>query len=109
MNIKRSLKTKLIFQYMVIVIVCMLVIPTAISELLDRQFRGFATERLRENELEVAEFFAKMYIENGSWQGCSLFPRGSDFLRWPMVVVQLFDEKGVEVRKYSRILQIGSQ
>ena len=62
MNIKRSLRTKLMFQYMVIVIVCMLVIPTAISELLDRQFRGFATERLRENELEVAEFFAKMYI-----------------------------------------------
>ncbi|MCQ4762950.1 cell wall metabolism sensor histidine kinase WalK [Cloacibacillus evryensis] len=105
MNIKRSLRTKLIFQYMVIVIVCMLVIPTAISELLDRQFRGFATERLRENELEVAEFFAKMYIENGSWQGCSLFPRGSDFLRWPMVVVQLFDEKGVEVRKYSRMMK----
>ena len=38
MNVKRSLRTKLIFQYMVIVIVCMLVIPTAISELLDRQF-----------------------------------------------------------------------
>ena len=89
MNVKRSLRTKLIFQYMVIVIVCMLVIPTAISELLDRQFRGFATDRLRENEVEIAEFFAKMYIENGSWRGCRLFPRGSDFLRWPMVMVQL--------------------
>ncbi|WP_302805263.1 sensor histidine kinase [Cloacibacillus porcorum] len=105
MNVKRSLRTKLIFQYMVIVIVCMLVIPTAISELLDRQFRGFATDRLRENEVEIAEFFAKMYIENGSWRGCRLFPRGSDFLRWPMVMVQLFDADGIEVRSYSRMMK----
>ena len=62
MNIKRSLRTKLLFQYMVIVIVCMLVIPTAIAELLDRQFRSFATERLRESEQDITEYFALVYI-----------------------------------------------
>lgn len=48
---------------MVIVIVCMLVIPTAISELLDRQFRGFATDRLRENEVEIAEFLPRCTLK----------------------------------------------
>lgn len=105
MNIKRSLRTKLLFQYMVIVIVCMLVIPTAIAELLDRQFRSFATERLRESEQDITEYFALVYIETGSWNGGGLFPRGADFLRWPMVTVQLFDKNGVEVRKYSRIMK----
>ena len=39
---KRSLRTQMLVQYVVIVIICMLVIPTGISKLLDRQFRLFA-------------------------------------------------------------------
>ena len=103
MSVKRSLRTQLIFQYMVIVIVCMLIIPTAISELLDMQFRNFASERLRENESEIAELFAALYVQSGSWDICALLPMDADFLRWPMVTVQLTDEDGGEVRTYSRM------
>lgn len=103
MSVKRSLRTQLIFQYMVIVIVCMLIIPTAISELLDMQFRNFASERLRENESEIAELFAALYVQSGSWDICALLPMDADFLRWPMVTVQLTDEDGDEVRTYSRM------
>ena len=50
---KHSLRSQLIFQYMVIVIVCMLVIPTAISELLEWQFKNFLNDRLDETFAEA--------------------------------------------------------
>ena len=52
---KHSLRSQLIFQYMVIVIVCMLVIPTAISELLEWQFKNFLNDRLDEYETEFTD------------------------------------------------------
>lgn len=108
MTVKRSLRTQLIFQYMVIVLVCMLIIPTAISELLDRQFRNFASERLRENEDEIAKLFAAFYVQSGSWDLCAMLPLSADFLRWPIVTVQLTDEDGDEVRTYSRLKQLSA-
>ncbi|MDO5116790.1 MAG: HAMP domain-containing sensor histidine kinase [Synergistaceae bacterium] len=97
---KHSLRSKLIFHYMVIVVVCMLVIPTAISELLDRQFKSFANERLTGYMNELTEYFASTYAGNGSWRGDWL-PRGADFLRWPLVAVRLTDADGRFVRSYS--------
>jgi len=35
----------MLFQYVVIVIICMLVIPAGISKLLDRQFRLFTSDQ----------------------------------------------------------------
>lgn len=101
-KMKHSLRAKLTFQYMVIVIVCMLVIPTAISELLDWQFRNFAKERQTEYEEELAAYFASVYIENGTWLGRGVLPRGSDFLRWPMVMIEVKDSVGLTVRTYGR-------
>ena len=60
---KHSLRSQLIFQYMVIVIVCMLVIPTAISELLEWQFKNFLNDRLDEYETEFTDYFASLYEE----------------------------------------------
>ncbi|MDO4987486.1 MAG: HAMP domain-containing sensor histidine kinase [Synergistes sp.] len=103
MKVKRSLRTQLIFQYMVIVIVCMIVIPAAISKLLDMQFRRFASERLQENEIEIAEYFVRVYLEYGTWRESRLFPENNDFIRWPMFKVELFDNDGRSVRMYNRM------
>lgn len=99
---KHSLRSQLIFQYMVIVIVCMLVIPTAISNLLEWQFKNFLDERLDEYENEFSEYLASTYAENGSWRGRGALPRGSNFLRWPVAMVQITDSDGGVVRVYRR-------
>ena len=99
---KHSLRSQLIFQYMVIVIVCMLVIPTAISELLEWQFKNFLNERLDEYETEFTEYFASIYEETGTWRARGVFPRGSDFMRWPIAMIQICDADGSLVRSYSR-------
>ena len=105
---KHSLRSKLIFQYMVIVIVCMVVIPMATAELLDRQFRGFATSRLRQDELELTAFFAGLYVEKGSWDGLPPMLSGGDIMRWPMVMIEIVDNDGLEVRKYARMNNRGT-
>lgn len=101
---KHSLRSQLIFQYMVIVIVCMLVIPTAISELLEWQFKNFLYERLDEYETEFADYFASLYEETGTWRARGIFPRGSDFIRWPIAIIQIKDSEGNLVRSYSRFM-----
>lgn len=102
MGMKHSLRSQLIFQYMVIVIVCMLVIPTAISNLLEWQFRNFLNERLDEYESEFLEYLANAYVENGSWRVRGALPRGSNFIRWPVAMVEITDERGVVVGIYRR-------
>lgn len=101
---KHSLRSQLIFQYMVIVIVCMLVIPTAISELLEWQFKNFLNDRLDEYETEFTDYFASLYEETGTWRARGIFPRGSDFIRWPIAVIQIKDADGNLVRSYSRFM-----
>ena len=101
---KHSLRSQLIFQYMVIVIVCMLVIPTAISELLEWQFKNFLNDRLDEYETEFTDYFASLYEETGTWRARGIFPRGSDFIRWPIAMIQIKDAEGNLVRSYSRVV-----
>lgn len=101
---KHSLRSQLIFQYMVIVIVCMLIIPTAISELLEWQFKNFLNDRLDEYETEFTEYFASLYEETGTWRARGIFPRGSDFIRWPIAMIQIKDSNGNLVRSYSRFI-----
>lgn len=102
---KRSLRSKLIFQYMAFVVVCMLVIPTGIARLLDWQFRTFASERLQEDQQDIVEHFSKIYSEYGSWSEAPSYMKKNDLLRWPMVRVQLFDNAGCELRQYSRVMK----
>ncbi len=99
---KHSLRSQLIFQYMVIVIVCMLVIPTAISELLEWQFKNFLNEQLAEYENEFSDYLASAYAENGSWYGRGTLPRGTNFVRWPVAAVRIADAGGNVIRIYSR-------
>ena len=101
---KHSLRSKLIFQYMVIVIVCMLVIPTAISGLFEWQFKNFLNEKLDEYETEFTDYFASLYEETGTWRAKGIFPRGSDFIRWPVAMIQIKDSGGNLVRSYSRFM-----
>lgn len=96
-----SLRARLIFQYMVIVIVCMLVIPTAISELLHSQIKTFAAERLEENESQLMEYLSHGYEEQGKWNEKAM-PHGADFMRWPMVKVEVLDADGNVVHTYSK-------
>lgn len=104
----RTLKSKLIFQHMVMVLVCMLLIPAAISYLLDWQFRGFAKDRLEDDEQEIVEYLQKIYAEDGSWRSGRMLPKKPDFLRWPMISIRLFDSNGVEVRQFCRTLKLPS-
>lgn len=90
---------------MVIVLVCMVLIPAAISYLLDRQFRGYAKARLGEDEQEIVTYLEKVYAENGGWNKGRTFLRKTDFLRWPMVSIRLYDEEGGEVRQFCRTMK----
>ena len=99
---KRSLHTQMLIQYVAIVIICMIVIPTAISKLLDHQFRRFAGDKLLEDQQEIVLFMQQIYSSSNSRDKALLSEIRGDFLRWPIVRAVLFDADGVVVREFRR-------
>ena len=99
---KRSLRTQMLVQYVAIVLVCMIVIPTAISWMLDRRFRSFATEKLAEDRQEIASAIGGSYEAVGGWNEVIAGDVRGDFMRWPIVRIALFDENGELVREFCR-------
>jgi len=89
-------------QYVAIVIICMLVIPTAISVLLDRQFRRFSSEKLAEDQQEIVMLMQEIYSRGDSWNSTLLSNINEDILRWPMVRIVLYDANGFVVSEFNR-------
>lgn len=104
---KRSIRTQMLFQYVVIVIICMLVIPAGISKLLDRQFRLFSSERLREDQQEAVKVLEETYGSYGYWNKERLSELRGDILRWPMVHVALYDPEGILIAEFRRSMRHG--
>ncbi|MCE5184480.1 MAG: Adaptive-response sensory-kinase SasA [Synergistaceae bacterium] len=106
---KRSLRTQMLVQYVVIVIICMLVIPTGISKLLDRQFRLFASDRLRDDQQEAVRVLEEIYSSSGgNWNKEMLTEFRGDILRWPMVNAVLYDTDGILIAEFSRSMRHGA-
>ena len=105
---KRSLRTQMLFQYVVIVIICMLVIPAGISKLLDRQFRLFTSDRLREDQQEAVRILEDSYALQGRWDMTALAGLRGDILRWPMVHAALYDTEGTLIAEFRRPMRHGA-
>ena len=105
---KRSLRTQMLVQYVVIVIICMLVIPTGISKLLDMQFRLFASDRLRDDQQEAVRVLEEIYSSGGNWNKEMLTELRGDILRWPMVHAVLYDPDGILIAEFSRSMRHGA-
>jgi len=106
---KRSLRTQMLVQYVVIVIICMLVIPTGISKLLDRQFRLFASDRLRDDQQEAVRVLEEIYSSSGgNWNNEMITEFRGDILRWPMDRAVLYDPDGILIAEFSRSMRHGA-
>ncbi|MCK9341432.1 MAG: HAMP domain-containing histidine kinase [Synergistaceae bacterium] len=105
---KRSLRTQMLFQYVVIVIICMLVIPAGISKLLDRQFRLYSSDRLLEDQKEAVRVLEDIYSSYGYWNKTTLSELRGDILRWPMVHAALYDPSGVLIVEFRRPMRQGA-
>lgn len=92
----------MLFQYVVIVIICMLVIPAGISKLIDRQFRLFSSDRLREDQQETVRVLEEIYTSYGYWDKERLSELRGEILRWPMVHVALYDPQGFLITEFRR-------
>ncbi|MDY9921492.1 MAG: HAMP domain-containing sensor histidine kinase [Synergistota bacterium] len=104
---KRSLRTQMLVQYVVIVIICMLVIPTGISKFLDRQFRLYSSERLRDDQQEAVRILEEIYDSDGNWNKEVLTELKGDILRWPMVHAALYDPDGILIAEFRRSMRHG--
>lgn len=95
MNLNRSLRSQMLFQYVALVLVCMLIIPMTVSWLLNRQFRRFANEKVSEDKQQLVAIVSKAYIRNKGWNVKMLAAFHGEMLRWPMerVVIQNADGK----------------
>lgn len=91
----------MMFQYAAIVIICMLVIPTAISELLDRQFRRFASDKLAEDQQDIVFLMQDAYALRNEWNKDLLSGIKGNILRWPMLRIELYDSDGMLIHKFS--------
>ena len=104
---KRSLRTQMLIQYVVIVLICMLVIPAGISKLLDRQFRLFSSDRLHEGQKETVQVLEEIYEASGYWDKQMLVDRTGDILRWPTVRAALYNSDGLLIADFRRPMRHG--
>lgn len=104
---KRSLRTQMLVQYVVIVIICMLVIPAGISKLLDRQFRLYSSDRLKDDQQEAVRVLEEIYSSGGYWDKNMLAELRGDILRWPMVHAALYDQYGNLIAEFRRSMRNG--
>ena len=102
---KRSLRTQMFIQYATIVVLCMLVIPTAISWFLDRQFRMFAEDRLREERQEVVLLMQSLYARTNSWDEVRVKGLLGETMRWPIAAINVYDADGQLVKSLSRAMR----
>ena len=104
---KRSLRTQMLIQYVVIVIICMIVIPAGISKLLDIQFRLFSSDRLKDDQQEVVRVLNEIYNSEGRWDKETLASLRGDILRWPMVHAALYDQNSVLISEFRHSMRRG--
>lgn len=88
----RSLRTKLLFQYMTLVIICMLVIPAGIAYQMTYQFRKFSSERLAEDKQQLVSMIEEN-LAAGDRTGKNLH---GEMLRWPVTRFCVEDSAGHE-------------
>lgn len=105
---KRSLRTQMLVQYVVIIIICMLVIPTGISKLLDRQFRLYSSDRLKDDQQEAVRVLEEIYSSGGYWDRNMLAELSGNILRWPMVHAALYDSDGTLIAEFRRSMRHGA-
>ena len=98
----RSLRTHHIIQNLLIVLICGLVIPISIVQMLDWKFKQFATEKLNENRATICEYFTNLYKRQQNWNAVTKIATKPDFYRWPIVSVELYDKDNKLVKKYDR-------
>lgn len=98
----------MLVQYVLIVLICMVVIPTGISRLLDRQFRLFSSARLREGQQETVQVLEEIYGSGGYWNKRMLTELRGDILRWPTVNAALYDRDGLLIMDFKRPIRQSS-
>lgn len=103
MNRSRSLRSQMFMQYAAIVLICMIVIPAGISQILDFQMRNFLEIRLLEDEQRVVVFMRDLYDSNGTWDMPRFSQLQSDLLRRPLVSATLIDNYGRTVWEFRRV------
>lgn len=92
----------MLIQYVVIVLICMLVIPAGISKLLDRQFRLFSSDRLKESQQETVEVLEEIYASSGYWNRQMLSELRGEILKWPTFSAALYDIDGILIVDFRR-------
>jgi two-component system sensor histidine kinase BaeS len=109
MNAKRSLRTQMLFQYVALVLVCMLIIPMTVSWLLNRQFRRFADEKLAEDKQQITTIVSRAYTHDKGWNAKTLAAYHGEMLRWPMVRVVIQDKNGKFLRALNHVPRHGNR
>lgn len=86
----RSLRTKLLFQYLALVLICMVVIPALISLQIHKQFYKYSSEKLTEDEQQIISLVEKSLVagnnDGKNFQG--------EMLNWPVTRFTVTNKEG---------------
>lgn len=103
MSRSRSLRSKMLMQYAAIVLICMIVIPAGIAQVLHFQMRHFVETRLFEEEHRVVVFMQDIYESGGTWDIQRLSRLQGDLMRRPIASATLIDSYGRVIWEFRRM------
>ncbi len=95
---KNSLRSKLLFQFTTLVLICMLVIPSFIGWQMNRQFRKYSSERFEEDREQLVKTLEKSFAEGRNGTDVT-----SDMLRWPIAEVTVYNSNGTKIYEVKHI------
>ena len=99
-NLKYSLKSQMLFQYISLVLVCMLLIPALVSWFIDMRFRTFSENILAEERREIVLSLVNLYEYHGNWDGLEPAASWGDLVRPPILAITVFDSSGGMVKNF---------
>lgn len=88
---KRTLKTQIIIQYMIIVIACMMLIPVGLSKILDIQFKNYVEQKVKDSRNDVLYFLQELYIKGNAWDIREMKLISNEFMPWPIFRATIYD------------------
>jgi two-component system, OmpR family, sensor histidine kinase BaeS len=95
-RLRYSLRTKLSFSYILIILICVAIISFSSNFLLERQFRNYVIEQHEQETKEVVSLINQRYISAGDWDTAYLDTIGMNALENGMII-KVKDDSGFTI------------
>lgn len=92
--LKRSLRTHLLLFFILFILLCLVVAPAIISQILGFHFSAYMREKVAEDQRELIQALSTTYTTGKGWDLRRVADIARQTLRGPLFTITLMDTQG---------------